>query len=1207
MDPSSSADKGKGKKRALPLDLQDIATAIQNLPGDSSALLPTPAPFAQSFLQAGAAPSGSSSSSNFASSSTSAVPMQIDSTQETLKPAQLSSLKLQQAVNRATHRNARRVRRDIVRGRYTTQNITGVVQEGTMLHQDWNKLNDEMPGKDKDQQYHELDQAWTGLNMAPIVFPHDWPGFSFNNINHGSVQILTRSLPDIHFGDSQQSRSFAACDPGVITSWTKYYKAIVSTPSGGHNADKNNFAMMPARPMQVLQPRRQRQLGEKRRMAEQQQEPTSPASKRRLISRAVSLGQLPAQNDEKNDGAVQFQHLPLPSRSSSAHAAPTTSSQEIDSQQSPQPVATSVKFDLLSSVSSCLDIVLHVCKFLDLNGILALCSVSRVFKATFDNDLEGNVMRMARQFASAETIGAFDWRLYTKVSIPLPIHVEENAQFDWSAQPPQRAPTLRYVNMLVSRERKARDIVAALARAGFRLPRTMAMSAVKKMWLLMDIPTNQGRMDMLQNEKLFTDADLLMIQMFHVKLVLLFHDPVRGPFRPPVDMLTEAGTMAIQQMPGVEVDTNGDLLVSEEGTAAAAALILHQQQQLPAEHILVETLLGQRSFEVLWKFLRRKQYRTVREALELKVRYDFVPPAALATAAGHQAGLHLNANEHDVAQILSSMATTEAASVPGVAIPRSLETLLDLGVFDLDLDASNAAGGATVDQATFNAQRTGNDNNFGDFSSSLDFNADSSFGFDQPSASTQEQKRNALDDIIQTVPAWEMGIGHLEGWGQGTQHLLRPDELAPLEAARRVRVHPDEHVDLDSHVPYMGVWGNRDFATGENILPTLGELYISDIEGNQSDARSNDDDDKENIDVTSGEHMGAVALVDKDFAEVMFPVTEFRLEEQCGNVTLHKTEWKPYHTLKSRWSTLSLQEKIDVWWENHQERLWRQSWTQRGDNDQRAISSNVNNNVDDVSYTQPDDMPNEADGEADEAYNIGSDFDEDMLDDDYDSDDELDDDDDNQSGGGRQGITSASSSQQPNFPGTSPPSTPAAPVIPLPESAQNLSRRHKGLLRSCIRWALNEQDEVDAALLAQADMEYEEEEMQHWDEFMMAAVAAGNTLFGGSIGGGDDLGMEDGDDFDSDSNDDHIPTTPVPNPEEVLAPEFGGLGDVVRLMHQVQEAVALANEAMEAACSGDPNIASMAGMRVPDLVTEAKHLKSQLAAVLQGEVFAIEV
>ena len=47
MDPPQPSASAKGKRRALPLNLQDIATAIHNLPTDSSGLLPTPALSAQ--------------------------------------------------------------------------------------------------------------------------------------------------------------------------------------------------------------------------------------------------------------------------------------------------------------------------------------------------------------------------------------------------------------------------------------------------------------------------------------------------------------------------------------------------------------------------------------------------------------------------------------------------------------------------------------------------------------------------------------------------------------------------------------------------------------------------------------------------------------------------------------------------------------------------------------------------------------------------------------------------------------------------------------------------------------------------------------------------------------------------------------------------------------------------------------------------------
>jgi hypothetical protein len=77
-------------------------------------------------------------------------------------------------------------------------------------------------------------------------------------------------------------------------------------------------------------------------------------------------------------------------------------------------------------------------------------------------------------------------------------------------------------------------------------------------------------------------------------------------------------------------------------------------------------------------------------------------------------------------------------------------------------------------------------------------------------------------------PIWgvkpaDIGAGHLEGWGQGKLHLMRPDELVVREAVRR-------GIDLKNHVMLMLLWGYVDPKTGEDILPTEEEMYMSDEE-----------------------------------------------------------------------------------------------------------------------------------------------------------------------------------------------------------------------------------------------------------------------------------------------------------------------------------------------------------------------------------------
>ena len=57
-----------------------------------------------------------------------------------------------------------------------------------------------------------------------------------------------------------------------------------------------------------------------------------------------------------------------------------------------------------------------------------------------------------------------------------------------------------------------------------------------------------------------------------------------------------------------------------------------------------------------------------------------------------------------------------------------------------------------------------------------------------------------FNGTIHGVPFNEVGRYHLEGWGKGTKHLMRPDELIPLEAVRR-------GLELDQHLIHMVTWG----------------------------------------------------------------------------------------------------------------------------------------------------------------------------------------------------------------------------------------------------------------------------------------------------------------------------------------------------------------------------------------------------------------
>lgn len=124
---------------------------------------------------------------------------------------------------------------------------------------------------------------------------------------------------------------------------------------------------------------------------------------------------------------------------------------------------------------------------------------------------------------------------------------------------------------------------------------------------------------------------------------------------------------------------------------------------------------------------------------------------------------------------------------------------------------------------------------------------------------------------IHGVPLWEVGIGHREGWGKGRQHLMRPDELVPLEAVER-------GLHLDDHIRHMILWGYFDWETGENIVPTEEDIYISDEEA-------------------------TVAHMDT------------------------QSHWKRKHCLKKRWHTLTPEQQRGIQEDEEDERLRAMGWS----------------------------------------------------------------------------------------------------------------------------------------------------------------------------------------------------------------------------------------------------------------------------------------
>lgn len=87
------------------------------------------------------------------------------------------------------------------------------------------------------------------------------------------------------------------------------------------------------------------------------------------------------------------------------------------------------------------------------------------------------------------------------------------------------------------------------------------------------------------------------------------------------------------------------------------------------------------------------------------------------------------------------------------------------------------------------------------------------------------------------IPPQDIGTGHLEGWGKGRVHLLRPDELVIRESVRR-------GLGLKDHIMGMFLWGYVDPMTGLDIEVTEEEMYMSEDEDQDSSSDQEVEEDE---------------------------------------------------------------------------------------------------------------------------------------------------------------------------------------------------------------------------------------------------------------------------------------------------------------------------------------------------------------------------
>lgn len=180
------------------------------------------------------------------------------------------------------------------------------------------------------------------------------------------------------------------------------------------------------------------------------------------------------------------------------------------------------RLTFFESLASAPELLIEIAKWLSPASLLKLYCISKDFHGTINNNLSSALKTCAANQAP-ESATLYVFRLYRELCIPDP----NGTPHPTRPQEVRLVPSVRWLQMVVHRDRCVRDILACLARQGHRTPKGMGLS-IKKMWLVMDVATSAGRAQLMRSG-LIKDMDLFNWQLFIVKLDMRCNDPVDGP------------------------------------------------------------------------------------------------------------------------------------------------------------------------------------------------------------------------------------------------------------------------------------------------------------------------------------------------------------------------------------------------------------------------------------------------------------------------------------------------------------------------------------------------------------------------------------------------------------------------------------------------------------------------------------------------------
>ncbi|KNG51849.1 hypothetical protein TW65_01041 [Stemphylium lycopersici] len=186
------------------------------------------------------------------------------------------------------------------------------------------------------------------------------------------------------------------------------------------------------------------------------------------------------------------------------------------------PSASMPRFNVYQSLLRHQNLFFQFALRLPYRSIIALYAIDKEFHYRLNKYSVSLIHDYARHHAPLAG-HIFSWLLYPQLCISDPMLRPMDGR-EWLARD---VPGFRWVGMILWRQKVVRSILTMLAVEGHRVP-AGCEAALMKFWCLMEMRTAALRLSFLHDEDIWTAADIVLMQLFLVKLDMRFSDPVLG-------------------------------------------------------------------------------------------------------------------------------------------------------------------------------------------------------------------------------------------------------------------------------------------------------------------------------------------------------------------------------------------------------------------------------------------------------------------------------------------------------------------------------------------------------------------------------------------------------------------------------------------------------------------------------------------------------